>query len=216
MDRITWVALPWAILVFNFLVNLVIRAEAGGPPQGKTGGVFAIYVFFFVLGSLSIGRSLPFGLTLGVSRRSYYAGTVLLAVGLAVVYGLMLALLQIIERANDGWGMTLHYFRVPYILNGAWYLTWLTSSVLLTVAFVYGMWFGLVYRRLDLVGLLVFIAAQIVVLLAGALIVNRAHAWASIGRFFATLSPAGLTGLLAGLAMVLLAGRYATMRRITV
>jgi hypothetical protein len=36
---------------------------------------------------------------------------------------------------------------VPYILAGPWYLTWLTSSVLLILMFIYGMWFGIVYRR---------------------------------------------------------------------
>jgi hypothetical protein len=33
--------------------------------------------------------------------------------------------------------------------------------------FVYGMWFGLVYRRWNLIGLLVFVAAQATVAVAG-------------------------------------------------
>ena len=37
-----------------------------------------------------------------------------------------------------------------------------------------------------------------------------------VGRFFTTLTIGGLTGLLAALAVVLLAGGYATMRRVTV
>jgi len=45
---------------------------------------------------------------------------------------------------------------------------------------------------------------------------DRAAAWPAIGRFFTTLSTAGLTGLLAALTAVLLAGGYATMRRVTV
>ena len=39
--------------------------------------IVAIYLFFFILGALSIFRSLPFALALGVGRRSYYAGTAL-------------------------------------------------------------------------------------------------------------------------------------------
>jgi hypothetical protein len=46
-----------------------------------------IQVYFFVAGLLSVFRSLPFGLALGIGRRSYYAGTALLAVALAAVYG---------------------------------------------------------------------------------------------------------------------------------
>jgi hypothetical protein len=165
---------------------------------------------------LSIGRSLPFAFALGVGRRSYYAGTALLAVSLAAVYGLALTVLQVIEQATGGWGVGLHFFRVAYILSGPWYVTWLTSFVLLALMFIYGMWFGLVYRRWNLLGLLASIAALVIVLVLGVVITSHAHAWPAIGHFFTTLSAAGLTGLLAALAVMLLAGGYATMRRVAV
>jgi hypothetical protein len=113
-------------------------------------------------------------------------------------------------------GGVAEVFRVPYILAGPWYLTWLTSPVLLVLLFIYGMWFGIVYRRWHLIGLNVFIAAQATVLAAAALIVTGVHAWAQVGRFFTGLTVAGLTGLLAVLAVILLAGGYATIRRATV
>ncbi len=85
-----------------------------------------------------------------MSRRSYYyTGTALLAVTLAAA-GLALTVLQAIERATGGWGVAMHFFRVSYILDGPWYLTWLTSFVALALLFVYGMWFGIVYRRWNL------------------------------------------------------------------
>jgi len=52
--------------------------------------------------------------------------------------------------------------------------------------------------------------------LAGVVVASRVHAWPAIGRFFTTLSAAGLTGLLALITVGLLAGGYATMRRVTV
>jgi hypothetical protein len=174
VDRTSYTALPWAVLGINFAIYLVGAANAGGGTQVGSANVVVIYMFFAVVGALSIFRSLPFALALGVSRRSYYAGTALLAVGLAAVYGLALAVLKVIEQVTGGWGVSLHFFRVAYILAGPWYLTWLTSFVGLALMFVYGMWFGLVYRR-----------------------------W-------------NLLGLLAALAVVLLASGYATMRRVTV
>jgi predicted lysophospholipase L1 biosynthesis ABC-type transport system permease subunit len=87
---------------------------------------------------------LPFGLALGVSRRSYYIGTAVLAVATAVVYGLALTVLNVIEGSTGGWGVSIHVFRVPYLLDGPWYLTWLTSLVGPTLLFVYGTWYGLV------------------------------------------------------------------------
>jgi len=84
------------------------------------------------------------------------------------------------------------------------------------MVFIYGMWFGLVRRRWSLPGTVTFIAAQVTALLAVALLITWAHAWPGTGRFFSTLSAVGLTGLLAVLAATLLAGGYATVRRVTV
>ena len=232
VNRVSYLVLPWTWLAFAVAVDLVIFAlipishhsvvTAHGIVQVQddsgrdAGGLGAIVAIFFAMGAQSVARSLPFALALGVSRRSDYTGTALLAVTLAVGYGLALTAAQAIERATGGWGVATHIFRVPYILDGPWYLTWLTMSVVLALMFVYGMWFGMVYRRWSLPGLLAFIAAQVTVLLAAALLITWSHAWAGTGHFFTALSAAGLTGLLAALAAALLAGGYATMRRATV
>ncbi len=212
-----WLALglPWAILAISFTVNLVIFSFVPQVPNATpnyTGGVASIYLFFLVIGINSIGRSLPFGLALGVSRRSFYTGTALLGVAVAFVDGLALTVLQAIERATDGWGANMHFFQVPYILDGPWYLTWLTSFVGLALLWVWGMWFGIVYRRWNLFGSVAFIAAQATVLLVAVLLVVWADAWSGVGHFFTGLTAAGLTGLLAGLAALLLAGGHATIR----
>jgi hypothetical protein len=218
-DRVTYLVYPWAIQAFVFVVNLVIFATTPGPAPGQAryaGALATIYIVFGLIGTWSIIRRLPFALALGVSRRSYYAGTALMAVGLAAVYALVLAVLQPIERATGGWGLDLHFFRVPYLLAGPWYLTWLTSFVGLVLMFGWGVWFGLVYQRWNVIGVLAFGAVQIVVLTAALIIAARDHAWRGLGHFFITLSIAGLTGLLAVLAVALLAGGYATVRRVTV
>jgi hypothetical protein len=218
VQRFNYLILPWGLLAFVFGVDVVILAltPAGHSSHRYVGGLASIFVIVFILGVQSVARSLPFGLALGLSRRSYYLGTALLAAALAAVAGLVATLGQAIERTTGGWGLGMGFFRVPYILDGPWYLTWLTSFVVLTLLFVYGMWFGLVYRRWSLVGLFAFVGAQVSVLVLGALAATWTHAWPEIGHFFTALSASGLTGLLAGLAAVLLAGGFTTMRRLTV
>jgi hypothetical protein len=103
VDRLTYVALPWGIMAFSFLVNLVIATVLPSPQGNYTGGLVTIYAFLLVCGALSMTRSLPFGLMLGVSRRTYYLGTALLIAALGVVYGLGLTALQALERATGGW-----------------------------------------------------------------------------------------------------------------
>ncbi len=80
----------------------------------------------------------------------------------------------------------------------------------------WGMWFGIVYRRWNLFGLLSFIAVQALALTAVLLVIGGAHDWRRVGHFFTTLTIDGLTGLLAALTVALLAGGYTTVRRLTV
>ena len=214
VDRLTYLIGPWAILAFVFFVNLLITEGQGGPDPTKA--LVVIYLYFFALGLMSIGRSLPFGLALGASRRSYYIGTTLLAVAVAAVYGLALALLQVAERATHGWGVSLHFFQVSFILTGPWYLTWLTSFVGLTLLFFYGMWYGIVFARWARVGLVAFIIGQVAVIRAWILVATWAHSWPGVGHFLIARNAAGLTGVLGALALALLVGGFAVMRRLTV
>jgi hypothetical protein len=218
LQRLNYFVLLWAVPAFAFVVDVVILAltPAGHSSHRYVWGMISIVIILFVLGAQSVAQSLPFGLALGLSRRSYCLGTALLAVALGAVAGIVTTVGQAIERATGGWGLHMGYFRVPYLLDGPWYLTWLTSFVALTLLFVYGMWFGLVYRRWSLTGLVAFTAGQVTILLIGALAATWTQAWHDIGHFFTALSAGGLTGLLAALTVALLVGGFATIRRLAV
>lgn len=210
--------MPAAWLSLVFVIEAVILAgipNLHNQPR-YVGGLASVYATFFVLGLLSIVQMLPFGLSLGVSRRAYYLGTIFLAIALALVYGLGLAVLQVIERSTNGWGVSMYFFRVPHVLDGPWYLTCLTSFVVLTLTFGYGIWYGLVYRRWNVTGLLTFIAGQLAIILVAAIIATWTENWDRVGHFFTTLSAAGLAVVLAALAVILLIGGYTTARLVTV
>jgi hypothetical protein len=216
-DRMSYVVLPWSVMAFSFLVNVAVAALVPPDPKGYyTGGLLTIYAFLLACGVLSMTRSLPFGFMLGVSRRGYYLGTGLLVAALGVGYGLGLTVLQAVERATGGWGLRIHFFRVAWLLDGPWYRTWLTSAVLLVLFFLYGMWYGLVFRRWSLPGVVAFIAAQFLAALAVIAVASWTHGWHALGRFFTTLTAPTATGLLAALAVVMGLGGFATMRRVTV
>jgi hypothetical protein len=217
VDRVNYVVLPWGVLAFAFLVNVVIAALVPKDPDGYyTGGLMALYIMLFVLGAVSITKFLPFALALGMSRRTYYLGTALLVGVLGAVYSLALTVLQVVEGATGGWGLSAHFFRVPWILGGPWYQTWVTSFVLLVLLFAYGMWYGLVYRRWSILGVVAYGAAQVLVALAVVAAVSLSGNWPAVGNFFASLSVLGLVGVLAALAVVMGLGGFATLRRVTV
>ncbi len=210
-----YLMLPW-ILPIAFALGAVTAGRS--PGHDAAGYLISFFIYFGVQGMQTIGRSLPFGLTLGASRRSFYSGTALFGMAAAIASGLVLTALQAIERATGGWGLAMRFFRVPYLLSGPWYATWLTSAVVLFALFVYGMWHGIVYSRWGSLGTLAFIVMQALLVVAGAVVVTSEH-WhvrpAAAGSS-AGLTALGLTGLVAALTVLLLAGGRATIRRITV
>ena len=161
VQRFNYLILPWMVLAFAFFVDVVIL---GMTPSGHTSHRYVGGLGSILSSCSSWGRRVspdrcPSGSRSESADVRYYVGTALLAVALAAISGVVITVGQAIERATDGWGISMAFFRVPYILDGPWYLTWLTSFVALTLLFVYGMWFGLVYRRWNLVGLVAFLAA---------------------------------------------------------
>lgn len=216
VDRLQYVVLPVGLTLFALLTNLAVFALLQEDQPNYTGGLLTLYIFMFICGTLSMTKSLPFGLALGMSRRTYYLGTIVLVVGLSALYAAGVTVLQAIESATGGWGINVNFFRVPWLLNGSWYLTLLTSFVLLVLMFVYGMWYGLVYRRWAVLGLSVFIAAQVLVLLTVVVVFTWTGTWPQLGRFLATLTSAGLSGVLAILIVLAGIGGFTTLRRITV
>jgi hypothetical protein len=137
-------------------------------------------------------------------------------VRLGVVYGLGQTVLQILERGTGGWGVALRFFRC----RGAWTARGTrhgpASFALLVLLFLYGVWYGLVYRRWSLRGLVAFIAAQVLVALAAVVAVSMTHQWPAVGEFFTTLTAPALTGVLAAIAVAVGLGGFITIRRVTV
>jgi hypothetical protein len=216
MDR-TLVWMPIGVLVFVFLVNLVIfavvpRSDGGG----HTYAISTLYIWLMIVGIVMIVQRLPFGLTLGLSRRAFYRGTALLVLAMAAVYAVGVTAAQAIERAGDGWGVQMHFFRVPWLFDAPWYETLVTAFVLGAAVMVYGAWYGVVFRRWGIVGMVAFVAAQLLVLTFGALATTWADAWGDVGSFFTTINAIGFAGVLAAATVVLGLGGYTTLRRVAV
>ncbi|MEU8547095.1 hypothetical protein AB0C81_08830 [Streptomyces roseoverticillatus] len=219
LDRFTYLVLPWAWAALAFILDVVVLrlTPAGHTDHRWVGGLSAVFLVVFAVGAQSVARALPFALTLGVSRRTYFLGATSLALTLAVCFGLVVVVGQTLEGATGGWGIHMAYFRIPYLLDGPWYLSWLTATTAFVLLFVYGMWYGLIYRRAGLPGTALFGATQLGVLALAAIIATWVHGWTGIGHFFATaITASDVTGVLAAVVAAMLAGGFATIRRLTV
>lgn len=218
VDRFSYTWLVWGVLAFTFAVNYAIFAVVGPTMSdgSYTGALVTIYIFMIVIGVQAAVKFLPFAFTLGVSRRTYYLGTVVVVIGLCAAYSILLTGLWWLERLTDGWGIQMYFFRVPWVLWGPWYQVMITNFVLLSLTFLTGLMFGLIYRRFALVGTLIFSAAVTVVVVAAALMVTWRRWWAAVGDLLMSVNLVQASGFLAVLAVVIGLGGYLTIRRITV
>lgn len=118
VDRFSYTWLVCGVLAFTFVVNVgIFAALPQTQPSGDyTGALITIYIFMLVIGVQAAIKFLPFAMTLGVSRRTYYVGTVALVAGLCGLYSVVLTALWWLEDLTDGWWMKLHSFRC----RGSW------------------------------------------------------------------------------------------------
>ena len=218
VDRYGYTWLVWGVLAFTFVINVAIFAviPTTQPTGNYTGALVTIFIFMAVIGVQAATKFLPFAFTLGVSRRTYYLGTVALVIGLCLIYSGILTVLWWVEGLTNGWGIQLHFFRVPWILDGPWYQVWFTNFALLTVTFLVGLWLGLIYRRFGLTGSVLAYAAVSLIVVAGAMLITWQGAWSAFGRFVVNLDILAASGLVLLVGVVVAAGGYLTIRRITV
>jgi hypothetical protein len=135
---------------------------------------------------------------------------------MAAIYAIGVTAAQAVERAGNGWGVEMHFFRVPWLFDGPWYETLATAFVLGAAVMVYGVWYGVVFRRWGIVGIVAFVAAQLLVLMIGALAATWTDAWGDVGSFFTTINAIGFAGVLAAATVALGLGGYTTLRRVAV
>ncbi|MCW0216071.1 MAG: hypothetical protein OJJ54_22205 [Pseudonocardia sp.] len=209
--------MPWVILGTAFVINLIIFAlvpDTGDPKI--TGAIMSIYIFMLIAHLQSMTQVFPFALGLSVTRRDFFAGTSLLIVAQSVVQGILLTILLAVEEATGGWGMGLHFFGIPFLVQDNWFLQVLVYTVpFLFFSFV-SIFAGTVFKRWGQFGMYVLSIGTVVLGGAAAVLITWQNAWGSIGRFFADSSPLALfAGYPAILAVLLAAVGYLALRRAT-
>ncbi|MCE3553279.1 hypothetical protein LWC33_17670 [Pseudonocardia sp. RS11V-5] len=212
--------MPWLILAIAFAVNLVIFALVPDPPAGEpkvTGGLLSIYLFVVVAHLVTMTQVFPFALGLSVTRRDFFTGTALFIVAQSAVQGLLLTLLLALEQATGGWGMGLHFFGVPSLVQQNWVLQWLVYTVPFLLFSFASILAGTILKRFGQLGM--WIASVGLLLLGGiaAVLITWQQAWPTVGRFFAE-TPAALlfAGYPAMLAAFAAGVAYLFLRRATV
>lgn len=199
VDRLTLVVMPTAILASVLVINWVVWTFV--PRDGRnTGGAGSLWAFVLAAAVFAVIRGLPFALGMGASRRAFVLGTALTGLALAVGYGTLMLVLQLIERATDGWGLGGRFVWFAFFGRDAWPVDWLLLIVSVFAAFAVGELIASVWSRWSMMGLVVGGPLAILVLGGGAILLAWQHAWGDVLSWFGDLTPWSVTGLCAALA----------------
>ena len=210
------IGLTWLIVLGVALINVIVwRTTPQDENSAAAGAVVPLAAVVLVSFVQAVTQLLPFGMGMGLSRRSFYAGTALAAVLLSAAYGLALTALAAIERATGGWGVDLAFFAPPWVEARHPVLQWVALSALLLLAAATGAGIGIVYKRFGATGMYLLTVAVIVVVGAALLAIGTLDAWQQVGNW---LTGQSMVVLAVALPAVLTVGggvlSFAGLRRV--
>ena len=101
------------------------------------GAIFALLGPLIGYGFTSMGQYFPLALGLGLTRREFATGLSVVFLGNAVIYSVLITVGKTIEKATEGFGLSIRFFDVFYTSTGApWQTLLQTFLLILTVLFL--------------------------------------------------------------------------------
>ena len=195
---------PWMVGALSFAINWAvwrivdIRSLEG--EDGLTGGVLALYITVLIVFVQAVTQLMPFAMGISLSRRSYFLGTCLVGVGMALGFGAILAILDAVESASGGWGVGLQFWTPPPVDVDGFLPQVAVSGAPMLALIAAGVGMGVVTKRWGPNGVWGLIIGGIVVLGGAAVLVTWMRAWTDLGRW---LSDQSVTTLAVGLPLAL-------------
>lgn len=220
VNKQTFVWVPALVLggalVITLAVYAVLRSSGVAddmPLYG--GGAQAPLWYFAVIGAQALTFTFPFSQAMSVSRREFFAGTLLVALATSAAMAIVFVLGGLIEDATGGWGMNGFFFRLDWLWASGPVIAGLFYLGLSMLFFLVGFAGATVYKRFG-TAILTIIVLGILALCVGAMwVVGSLDAWQAL---FTGIADAGPTGLAVGvivLSALLAAVSFPVLRRAT-
>jgi hypothetical protein len=157
---------------------------ASGCAIGVTFSLQAPIWYFLVVGVLSMTNTFPFCLAVSVSRREYWAGTMLAATGFSIGFTVLCALGRLIEYVTNGWWNLIPFFSIPWVTADGLLAQSVFTLALTLLAFMLGFVLSALWKRTGATGLIIAITALVAFLVTIAWVITGMEAWGSVADWF--------------------------------
>jgi hypothetical protein len=219
MQLVDWpVALAWyvGILAAALLINVLIWAvmSPADRANAQTFGLAAIYIVSLITFQQSMTQLFPFAMGLSATRRTFYTALATFAVAQSLVFGLMLYLLLLVERATNGWNVDVVFFDLAFVRAGNPVAQVLVYAGPLLLFAAVGAFSGSVTKRWGQNGVFGMLLGSVLVIGLLVALATWLESWATIWDWLVTQSAVTFfAGWLLLPAALLLAAGFAVVRR---
>ncbi|MEF3303819.1 hypothetical protein [Paenibacillus sp. GYB003] len=206
--------MPWLIVSISFVANLTIGLLISDREPMYTGGIASLYVFMLVFGLIVLPQTFPFALGMSVRRTDYFWGTAAVIAAASAVFSVLLLLLAVVESEwTAGWGVDLHFFKLPYLNDGpALAQLWIFFSCLLNM-FYLGFAISSIHRRFGKKGMWIATAVSFVIFTVVSYVCTYNEWWGDIYLWIAAHTMFQLSLYMFAGAVVYALASYALLRR---
>ncbi|MFD0694643.1 hypothetical protein ACFQZT_11115 [Paenibacillus sp. GCM10027628] len=183
-DKTMWIITPWYIIAASFIINLILGYMINEKESFQTGSIVSIFIYTFIIGTVTLKETFPFALGLSVRRTDYFVGTVATAVAVNAISSLALILLSVIEKATNGWGVRLHYFQLEFLKGFS--LVGVLGIYLIFLLHLYflGLAISSLHRRFGRNGMYAFFTAVFLIGIISSFLITHFQYWTYISKWF--------------------------------
>jgi hypothetical protein len=196
-NRFSMIALPWMIIGFVWLVNMVIWISiffsTGEQLTGTewSGSTMYIYVYFGIAAVQAMNLTFRFAVGMSATRRDYYLGTFAAFALQGLLFTAVCTLLSYVEDWTGGYGMNAHMFSNVYFGAGPLWQRLFVTFAAFMVCFTLGALAGSVFVRWRANGLYA-LGAVVVLLIVGFVAATTLTAsWPAVADWFLQVRAVG-------------------------
>ncbi|MDF2937623.1 MAG: hypothetical protein K0Q90_2996 [Paenibacillaceae bacterium] len=215
-DFFTWLYLPWIIVGGNFLINLIITLLISAKGNSSNGGLLSLFIYFMIIGMITLGQTFPLSLGLSVRRTDYFWGTSAVIGVVGVASALFITILSAIEGHFGGWMGAFYFFNIEFISEHGWLSEFWFYLALFLHLFFLGFVIACINRRVGAYKLFLILAALFVIFTVLSLLATYYGWWVTLFEGIVRMGPIQIMSWFSLLTLVYLGISYKALRRATV